>query len=80
MYSLRYERHVEAVWDSLPDQARDEFDRAIVAVCENPYATTKPHPKDGDVKRMLVLEHTRAVLVIIEPVRRVRILDLKPLR
>lgn len=76
MYLLRYERHVETVWDSLPDDARDEFDRAIVAVCEDPYAATQPYGEDGDVKRLLVLEHTRTVLVVFKQPQRVRLLHL----
>lgn len=79
MYSLRYPPHVEAVWDSLPDDARAEFDRAIGAVCEDPFAHTTPHASDGDVKRLLILDHTRAVLVVIKQPQRVRILDLKHL-
>ncbi|GGV71842.1 hypothetical protein GCM10010277_84130 [Streptomyces longisporoflavus] len=77
MYSLRYKPDVEAVWDSLPDKARTEFDAAITAVCEDPYSTTEPHPDNGDVKRLLICEHTRAVLVVFEaPIERIRILDL----
>lgn len=80
MYSLRYEGDVAAVWDSLPDDARQEFDHAIFAVCEDPYATTIPHGADGDVKRLLMLDHTLAVLVIFKhPLLRVRILELKHL-
>ncbi|GAA1065247.1 hypothetical protein [Streptomyces asiaticus] len=79
MYLLRYEPRIEAVWDSLPDQAREEFDRAILAACEDPYASTEPHPKDGDVKRMLTLQYTRAVLLVFTQPRRLRILDLKHL-
>ncbi|OMI34429.1 hypothetical protein [Streptomyces sparsogenes] len=80
MYLLRYPPHVEAVWDSLPDEARVEFDRAILAVCEDPFAETTPHGGDGDIKRLLILNHTRAVLVVFKhPLQRVRILDLKHL-
>ncbi|MGW4075964.1 hypothetical protein ACWELB_21045 [Streptomyces asiaticus] len=78
MYSLRYEGDVATVWDSLPDAARAEFDRAIFAVCEDPYATTAPYATDGDVKRLLVLDHSVAVLVIFKhPLLRVRVLELK---
>lgn len=79
MYSLRYPPHVEAVWDSLPDDARAEFDGAISAVCEDPFATTTPHQADGDIKRLLILKRTRAVLVVFKQPQRVRILDLKHL-
>ncbi|MBL1101718.1 hypothetical protein [Streptomyces coffeae] len=80
MYSLRYPPHVEAVWDSRPGDARVEFDRALAAVCEDPFATTTPHQADGDIKRLLILDHTRAVLVVFKQPQRVRILDLKYLR
>jgi hypothetical protein len=78
VYSLRYERHVEPVWDALPDDAREEFDRAILAACEDPYAHTQPYTTDGEVKRVITTQHTRAVLVIINapPIQRIRILDL----
>lgn len=80
MYSLRYPPGVEAVWDSLPDDARAEFDRAILDVCEDPYAHTAPHTGDGDIKRLLILDHTRALLLVFKhPMQRVRILDLKHL-
>ncbi|MFE9003137.1 hypothetical protein ACFYOY_13490 [Streptomyces sp. NPDC007875] len=79
MYRLNYPHHVEAVWDSLPDDARAEFGRAIASVCEDPFAHTMPHAGDGDVKRLLILDHTRAVLVVIKYPQRVRILDLKHL-
>jgi hypothetical protein len=75
VYKLRYTLAVESVWDALPDDARDEFERALIRVCEDPYATTGPHGEDGDVKRILTLQHTRAVIVIIETptIKRVRI-------
>ncbi|MGW5733044.1 MULTISPECIES: type II toxin-antitoxin system RelE family toxin [Streptomyces] len=67
MYKLRYSEAAEEVWDSLPDVARDEFERAIVAVCEDPYAKTESHGgDDADVKRILTLEYTAAMIVVIE--------------
>lgn len=77
MYKLRYDKAAEAVWDSLPDEARAELDRALVAVCEDPYAVTEPASEDSDVKRILTLRHTMTVLVIIQPpIKRVRILHI----
>jgi hypothetical protein len=43
VYELRYDATIEAVWDSLPEQVRDEFDRAILAACEDPYGATEPY-------------------------------------
>lgn len=77
MYELRYDFTIEAVWDSLPDQARDEFDRAILAACEDPYGTTEPHGIDDGVTRSLVLDHTMAVLLISHAPRKIlRILQI----
>jgi mRNA-degrading endonuclease RelE of RelBE toxin-antitoxin system len=60
VYKLRYTEAAEAVWDSLPEQAREEFERAIAAACEDPWARTKPRDGDDprDVRRLLVLRHT----------------------
>ncbi|NEA52381.1 hypothetical protein [Streptomyces sp. SID10815] len=67
MYKLRYSPPVEAVWDSLPDQARDEFTRAIAAACDDPWKHTKPRGEDPrDVRRILHLQHTVAGLLIME--------------
>jgi plasmid stabilization system protein ParE len=78
VYKLRYKQAIESVWNSLPDEARAEFDRAILQVCEDPYATTKSrnHDDPRDVRRTLTLRHTRTILVIFntETVKRVRIL------
>ncbi|MCF6524079.1 hypothetical protein [Streptomyces sp. JJ36] len=77
MYKLRYEKAAEVVWDSLPDDARTELDRALIAVCEDPYGTTEPAGEDGDVKRILTLRYTMCVLVAIQPpIQRVRILHI----
>ncbi|SCK42093.1 hypothetical protein [Streptomyces sp. WMMB 322] len=76
MYKLRYRADVEAVWDALPDAARRELDLALAEVCRDPYATTEPHGKDGDVTRILKLRHTRSVLLVIEPGLRVRIISI----
>jgi hypothetical protein len=77
VYKLRYDKAAETVWDSLPDDARAELDRALVAVCEDPFTATEPAGEDGDVKRILVLRHTMTVLVIIEPpIKRIRILHI----
>lgn len=69
MYELRYDATVEAVWDSLPDQAREEFDRAILAVCQDPYGTTEPYGIDDGVTRTLIRPHTVAVLLISQAPR-----------
>jgi hypothetical protein len=73
VYKLRYTEAAEAVWDSLPEQARDEFERALVAVCEDPWVRTKPRNNDDprDVRRLLLLRLTTTALLIIEgpPVR-----------
>lgn len=64
MYELRYDPIIEAVWDSLPEPARDRFDRAILAACEDPYGSTEPYGIDDGVTRTLVLPDTTAVLLI----------------
>ncbi|MFJ8583655.1 hypothetical protein ACIRD2_03205 [Streptomyces sp. NPDC093595] len=67
MYKLRYDRQVEAVWDSLPDQARYELADALRKVCQDPYSTTEAHPVEGSVRRILTLQHTAVTLLIIGP-------------
>lgn len=71
MYELRYDPTIEAVWDSLPEQARDEFDRAILATCEDPFGTTEPYGIDDGVTRTLVLQRTVAVLLISHTPRKI---------
>ncbi|PJE97610.1 hypothetical protein CUT44_10700 [Streptomyces carminius] len=75
MYKLRYDAAVEAVWDSLPDDARQELDRAVLGVCEDPYESTEPHSDDEPYRRVLVLRHTAVALLIMDapPIRRVYI-------
>lgn len=77
MYELRYDPIIEAVWDSLPEPARDRFDRAILAACEDPYGSTEPYGIDDGVTRTLVLPDTAAVLLISQAPRPiVRILQI----
>ena len=77
MYELRYDPTVEAVWDSLPEEARSEFDRAILAAYEDPYGATEPYGIDDGVTRTLVLTHTVAVLLISHVPRKIlRILQI----
>mgnify|MGYP001585784016 CR=1 FL=1 len=77
MYELRYDPTIDAVWDSLPDRARDEFDRAILAACEDPFGATEPYGIDDGVTRTLVLAHTVAVLLITQvPRKTLRILQI----
>ncbi|MFF9631766.1 hypothetical protein [Streptomyces fradiae] len=67
MHKLRYNAKIEAVWDSLADQARHELDEALHKVCLDPYNTTEAHPTDGPVKRILTLQHTAVTLLVIGP-------------
>lgn len=77
MYELRYDATIEAVWDSLPETARDELDRAIYAACQDPYGTTQPYGIDDGVTRTLVLTHSLAVLLISQaPRKTLRILQI----
>ncbi|MFE4995542.1 hypothetical protein ACFRH4_30135 [Streptomyces mirabilis] len=76
MYELRYDTIVEAVWDSLPQSARDAFDRAVLAACEDPYGATEPWGIDDGVTRTLVLDQTVAVLLLTHaPTKTLRILQ-----
>lgn len=70
MYKLRYTAAVEAVWDSLPTDARDELDQALIRACEDPYAYTGARSDDErDVQRILALQHTVAAILIIDAPR-----------
>ncbi|MPY47102.1 type II toxin-antitoxin system RelE family toxin [Streptomyces acidicola] len=74
MYKLRYSKAVEAVWDALPDDARAELDRALIGICQDPWAHTEPRSDDlRDVERTCALQHTAIALLVIAapPVRRV---------
>ncbi len=52
-----------------PGQARDEFDRAILAACEDPYGATEPYGIDDAVTRSLAVAQTVAVLLISQAPR-----------
>lgn len=68
MYKLRYEPPVEAVWDSLPGDAREEFDHAIRLACQDPWTHTRPRSDDDhrDVRRALSLQLTYSTLIVID--------------
>ncbi|MDH2410219.1 hypothetical protein ACG5V6_21475 [Streptomyces chitinivorans] len=72
---------MEAVWDSLPAEAREELDRAVLGVCEDPYGPTEPHSQDEPYRRVLTLRHTAVALLVMDapPVRRVYIRHIDPL-
>lgn len=77
MYELRYDVIIEAVWDSLPEPARDEFDRAILAACQDPYGTTEPYGIDDGVTRTLALTHSVTVLLLVHaPRKTLRVLQI----
>jgi hypothetical protein len=74
VYLLRYSKAVEAVWDSLPDDARAELDRALVVLCQAPWTHTEPRSDDpNDVQRTRALQHTALAIVIVDepPARQV---------
>lgn len=82
MYKLRCKPAAEAVWDSLPDEARAELDRAIGDVCEDPYGTTEAPRDDEPHSRVLVLQHTAVTLVVFDGtpgVQRIRIQNIEHL-
>lgn len=79
MYKLRYSKAVEAVWDSLPDEASAELDRALIVICQAPWTHTQPRGDDHyDAERTRALQHTALALLVIEapPVRRVLLLNI----
>ncbi|MGW6054876.1 hypothetical protein [Streptomyces sp. NPDC055189] len=79
MFSLRHTAAVRAVWDSLPDGARREFEDALWLACEDPYKNTRSRSDDErDVERILALQHTVAAILLIDakPVQRLYIRNL----
>jgi len=82
VYKLRHSNAaVTAVWDSLPDDARDELNLALFEIIEDPYgATRSASDRPEDVERTLTLQHTTITLLIIDapPIQRVylRTIDL----
>lgn len=65
MFKLRYSDAVEAVWDSLPDDAREELDRVIPDVCTDPYARSMERRGDR-YRRTLTLRHTVITLLVVD--------------
>jgi hypothetical protein len=74
VFKLRYDAAIEAVWDSLPDEAREELNQAIPEICRGPYVRSMERRGDKH-RRVLTLRHTVIGLLVMDapPIRRVYI-------
>jgi hypothetical protein len=79
VYKLGYPKAVEAVWDSLPDEAKTELERALVVICQAPWTHTQPRSDDHyDAERTRALQHTALALLVLDepPARWVYLLNI----
>lgn len=75
-YALHTPRTTRAVWDSLPAVASEALAIAMMDVCDDPYATTRPYGEDDGVMRHLVLPAVMAVLLIDAPAKRIVVVQI----
>lgn len=54
-YVLRYDKVIEAVWDSLPPEASQALSEALGEVCADPLGRTDPYGEDDGVMRTLIV-------------------------
>ena len=64
MYALRCDAVNQAIWDGLPDEARERLALALAAACENPIAATQPYGEDDGIMRTLVTGDILAVIYL----------------
>lgn len=75
-YSIHVARVQQAVWDSLPDLAREQLASALWRVRDDPYGETDPYGEDDGITRMCVLPNLVLVLLIMEPMKRITLLQI----
>lgn len=75
-YRLHASRPVQAVWDTLPDQASEALTLAMAQVCDDPYTATSPYGEDDGIMRTLVLPMLVAVLLIDSPSGQISIVQI----
>jgi hypothetical protein len=54
-YALRYDKTIEAVWDTLPTTASQALGDALAQACADPLGRTEPYGEDDGIMRTLVV-------------------------
>ncbi|MFI6645672.1 hypothetical protein [Streptomyces sp. NPDC050504] len=73
MYRLLCDETLQAVWDSLPDDAGQQLTAALADAVYEPYLETEPFGVDDGINRQLIRPLVTAVLAVNDKARTVRI-------
>jgi hypothetical protein len=76
VYALRYDSTIEAIWDSLPREASEQFTLSIANACEDPFSATEPFGIDDGHTRLLQLPHVVAMLYLDHEDKELRVYSL----
>lgn len=73
-YALRYDKTIEAVWDTLPEPASRALGDTLAQVCADPLGRTEAYGQDDGVMRTLIVDATLfAVLYLGHQTRTVHV-------
>jgi hypothetical protein len=73
-YALRYDKTIEAAWDSLPPPVSEALGTALAEVCADPLGSTLVYGEDDGIMRTLVVnEILFAVLYLGHQTRTVHV-------
>ncbi|MFJ5595673.1 hypothetical protein ACIQCG_38785 [Streptomyces noursei] len=75
MYRLKYDPAAEAVHEALPAVASEELALALSDACTDPLYATIPYGEDDKYVRMILGEHTAAVILIGHTLKTVTVLQ-----
>jgi hypothetical protein len=76
VYRLHYDPAVEAVHDSLPEEARIKLSAALAAACDDPIAATEPYGHTDEYLRLVVTEQAFAVLYLGHTYKTINVLQI----
>ncbi|MET7620516.1 hypothetical protein [Streptomyces sp. NPDC005408] len=65
-FQLKIDSVVQAVYDSLPDDASLALTLALAEVCEDPVGHTDPYGIDDGVTRLLILDRVLVMLLVTD--------------
>lgn len=76
MYRLKYDPAAEAVHEAMPPAASETLTLALADACHDPLAATEPYGEDDGVMRMIVTEHSFAVVLVGHTLKTLSVLQI----
>lgn len=64
-YALRYDKTIEAVWDTLPQAVSQALGDALAQACADPLGRTEAYGEDDGVMRTLMVSETLFAVVYL---------------